>query len=106
LPEWKFWTSKNNDDEEENRSGRTDLENLARIVNYVDNHFGAGHDLSDPKLVIDLRTLLTDLHRVLDSLGPPASTDQRVSFLVREVVKIRKDVNKILEILDIEASFD
>lgn len=74
-----------------------DLENLAIMVHWVNNHFKAGHDLSNPKLVTDLHTLLINLHRVLDALGPPASTDQRVAFLVREIVSMRKLMEQLLE---------
>ena len=81
------------------------LENLDIMINYLTIHRRAGHDFTDPEFVMDLYTTLDDLHAVLDCLGPRPTVEERVSFLVREVVKIRKDVELLLELHE-ETSID
>lgn len=65
----------------------TALADLETIAELVLDHIEAGHGIDNPKLVTDLETLRADLDRVLDALGPPATTDERVAFAVRELVR-------------------
>lgn len=71
------------------------LADVRKIFGYVVTHIDAGRDLSNPKLVKDLKTALRDLHAVLDVLEQPPTTKARVAWLVRETQRLETLVSAL-----------
>jgi len=63
------------------------LADIATIARDVLSHISAGHDIADVRLATDLRTLRADADRLLDSIEIPPTTDERIAFTVRELVR-------------------
>jgi len=83
------------------------LEALDRSLALVGKHRGAGHDLSNPKFVTDLGSLITNARRLHDKVVKPASEREQLSYIVRNLVT-HEELKEIQVALidDIQAAAD